>query len=179
MSDDGAAPRRRTYRQRDEYEAYEDEVYAAGFQVRRSDPYTRMSGTTWDPRDKARLDGTELPSGRQADIGADLAGPVTISYLPGFEPKTKEQRIEAARELPVAADWATKYGRVEVRGEMKIWNGPCAECSETFEQARQKTTKRPWDTVCSGCKPARKRRLAAERQRAKRARDRHASQYGL
>lgn len=140
-----------------------------GFHVVGPATPTRLRGTTPDPADdyspaeRQRL-------GRKLDIlYSGAAFPVTVTFAPGAGDHDPEAALQRKLSAPLAAEWTVDHGRVEVRGTTKIRIGDCAECGREFHQTRPASQKRRWKIACPGCATERTRRLAAERQRRRRA----------
>ncbi|MFJ8750463.1 hypothetical protein ACIREO_14185 [Streptomyces sp. NPDC102441] len=139
-----------------------DIIHTGGFTLIRDIPYTRLRGTTWDPKDVARQRGEPIPSGRQADILHNgRAFPVTSRTNPAISAR---YAAEQAAGQP-GRTFANTTGTVAELGHQATHSGPCAECGTTFSQTRPRGQRRKWATTCPGCAEYRRRRLAAERNR--------------
>ncbi|MFI6655494.1 hypothetical protein ACIBL8_08280 [Streptomyces sp. NPDC050523] len=193
MSEDFDGPARRSTRR--SYEELEEEAFVT--ELAQGGAYVSPGYTTpWrgldghDPLDEEdpfergeRLygewhDHSENPEeraprrspGRAADIEHPCATPVVTRVDPEIARRHAERQAaqQAATEHPL--EYESAGGVVTVEGLMKVWRGPCAQCSQEWEQRRPVSQRRRWRTLCSDvCRKAWDRDCARERMRRLRA----------
>ncbi|MDI3408423.1 hypothetical protein [Streptomyces cavernicola] len=117
---------------------------------------------------------------RRAGRRLDFAQPypeVTVSRMdPSLQAALLRQREEQVRSDPDPYAYETAAGTVTIAGGIKHYTANCLECGREFTARRPASQKRKWPTVCDGCKTERTRRLAAERARRYRQRNRSQAQ---
>ncbi|WP_217164256.1 hypothetical protein [Streptomyces sp. AC512_CC834] len=109
------------------------------------------------------------PSGRGVDIVPPSVGEVTVRVDPAIRAAFAAKQAAAEPQ----ASWEVEGGTVTVVGALKLWRGPCAQCSREFEQTRPGDQKCRWKKTCSDvCAAAWKRDRARERKQKQRERER-------
>ncbi|MFF0837482.1 hypothetical protein ACFYWF_31605 [Streptomyces sp. NPDC003344] len=102
------------------------------------------------------------PSGREYDIVGPTVGPVTVSVDPAIAAAYAARQAQATPTLT----YESAGGVVTVEGPLKIWRGPCAQCSTPFEQRRPASQRRRWGKLCGDvCSAAWRRDRARDRMR--------------
>ncbi|MET8818230.1 hypothetical protein [Streptomyces rochei] len=184
----GRRPTRRSYEEL-EAEAFVQELEAGGAYVSpgRTMPWRGLEGhdplddlspeeigeRAWEDWHDAALDEDERPqrsrpSGRAVDITPPSVGEVSVRVDPAIAAAFAAKQAEAEPRV----SWEADGGTVTVVGALKIWRGPCAQCSADFEQTRPGDQKRRWKKTCSEvCAAAWKRDRARERKQRQRDRD--------
>ena len=108
------------------------------------------------------------PSGREVDIVPPVVGEVTVTVDPEIAARFAARQAQAEPR----ATWQVEGGTVTVVGALKIWRGPCVQCSAEFEQRRPGDQRRRWQKTCSElCAAAWERDRARERKRRQRGTD--------
>ncbi|MFE9684456.1 hypothetical protein [Streptomyces sp. NPDC006285] len=106
------------------------------------------------------------PSGRGTDIVPPVVSEVTVRVDPAIAAAFAARQAEAKP----GATWVVDGGTVTVIGAVKVWRGPCAQCSTEFEQRRPGDQQRRWKKLCSEvCSAAWERDRARDRKRRQRA----------
>ncbi|MET8960960.1 hypothetical protein ABZX69_15970 [Streptomyces sp. NPDC004074] len=109
-------------------------------------------------------------AGRAADIEHPYASPVVTRVDPGIARRHAERQAERASTTARPMEYETAGGVVTVEGLTKVWRGPCAQCSQPWEQRRPVSQRQKWRTLCSElCKAAWNRDRARERKRRQRS----------
>ncbi|MGW5617531.1 hypothetical protein [Streptomyces sp. NPDC003877] len=105
--------------------------------------------------------------GRAMDIEPPCAAPVVTRVDPEIARRFAAKQAEAEPRVT----WEVDGGTVTVVGALKLWRGPCAQCSAEFEQSRPGDQKRRWKKTCSDvCAAAWRRDRARERKQRQRGR---------
>lgn len=133
-----------------------------------ADPH-RLRGTALDPAE-GRSAEERKRLGRQLDIlWEGTVFPVSITFADGAD-RDPGAPLRKALAAPLRRTYDVEHGYVELRGVWKLYRGTCAEAGCSFTVVRPVSNRRRWPAICEGCRTHRERRLAAERQRRRRAR---------
>ncbi|MGW1541038.1 hypothetical protein ACWCPM_12515 [Streptomyces sp. NPDC002309] len=109
------------------------------------------------------------PVGRARDIEPPFEAPVITRVDPEIARRYAERQAQQRATVGEPATYETAGGVVTVDGLTKVWRGPCARCSQPWEQRRPVSQRQRWRTLCSEvCKKAWDRERARDRKRRQR-----------
>ncbi|MFI0138774.1 hypothetical protein [Streptomyces luteogriseus] len=107
--------------------------------------------------------------GRSADIEPPYVGELTVTVDPEIARRHAERQAAQRAATAQPMEYTSAGGTVTVEGLTKTWRGPCAQCSQPWEQRRPASQRRRWGRLCSDvCKAAWERDRARERKQRQR-----------